>query len=152
MAGVGDLSTCEKRVEEVIASGEAFNKLVEMVENQHGDSSVIKDTNLFEKASIEHKVLAKEEGYISHIDSEACGIASVVLEAGRETKESDIDYASGIILNKKLGEEVKVGDVLATLYTNNKSKVTPAEEIIYKAYRVEKVKPQERPLILAKIK
>ena len=55
-------------------------------------------------------------------------------------------------MNKKLGEEVKVGDVLATLYTNNKSKVTPAEEIIYKAYRVEKVKPQERPLILAKIK
>ena len=152
MAGVGDLPECEKKVEEVIVSGEALNKLIEMVENQHGDSSVIRDTSLFEKASIEHKVLAKEEGYIGHIDSEACGIASVVLEAGRETKESDIDYASGIILNKKLGEEVKVGDVIATLYTNNPSKVQPAEEIIYKAYKVEKIKPQERPLILAKIK
>ena len=62
---------------------------------------------------------------------------------------SIFDISIEVILNSN---EVKVGDVLATLYTNNKSKVTPAEEIIYKAYRVEKVKPQERPLILAKIK
>ena len=81
-------------------------------------------------------------------DGEDTGFGTFNSESGHAL----IDYASGIILNKKLGEEVKVGDVLATLYTNNKSKVTPAEEIIYKAYRVEKVKPQERPLILAKIK
>ena len=151
MAELGDIDECRAKVDEVIASGAALNKLVEMVENQNGDSSVIKNTDLFEKASIEHKVIAKESGYIGHIDSEKCGIASVVLEAGRETKESDIDYASGIILNKKLGEEVSKGDVIATLYTNNQAKVKPAEDIIYEAYRIEATKPEERPLILSKI-
>lgn len=152
MAGVGDYDECMRKVEDAIISGRAFDKLVEMVENQNGDSSVIKDVSLFEKASIEHKVIAKESGYVGHIDSEKCGIASVVLEAGRETKESDIDYASGLILNKKLGDKVEKGDVLATLYTNNQNKVNPAENIIYEAYMIDNVKPEMRPLILAKIK
>ena len=152
MAGVGDYDECMRKVEDAIISGRAFDKLVEMVENQNGDSSVIKDVSLFEKASIEHKVIAKESGYVGHIDSEKCGIASVVLEAGRETKESDIDYASGLILNKKLGDKVEKGDVLATLYTNNQNKVNPAENIIYEAYKIDNVKPEMRPLILAKIK
>ena len=136
----------------MIASGAALNKLVEMVENQNGDSSVIKNTDLFDKASIVHSVVAKESGYVGHIDSEKCGIASVVLEAGRETKDSNIDYASGIILNKKLGEKVEKGETIATLYTNNEPKVEPAQNIIYEAYRIDKVKPEERPLILSKIK
>lgn len=152
MAGVGDHDECLKKVDEVIESGAALNKLIEMVENQHGDSSVIKDTTLFEKASIEYEVVADESGYIAHIDSEKCGIASVVLEAGRETKESKIDYASGIILNKKLGDKVEKGDVLATLYTNNASKIKPASDIVIEAYKIEEIKPEERPLILAKIK
>jgi pyrimidine-nucleoside phosphorylase len=152
MVGVGDYDECMRKVEDAIISGRAFDKLVEMVENQNGDSSVIKDVSLFEKASIEHKVIAKESGYVGHIDSEKCGIASVVLEAGRETKESDIDYASGLILNKKLGDKVEKGDVLATLYTNNQNKVNPAENIIYEAYKIDNVKPEMRPLILAKIK
>ncbi len=152
MAGVGDYDECMKKVEEAITSGRAFDKLVEMVENQNGDSSVIKDVSLFEKASIEYEVVAKESGYVGRIDSEKCGIASVVLEAGRETKESEIDYASGLILNKKLGDKVEKGDVLATLYTNNPDKVKPASDIIYDAYKIESVKPEIRPLILAKIK
>ena len=152
MAGKGDYDECLKMVNEVIESGAAFNKLVEMVENQNGDSSVIKDTSLFEKASIVHEVVAKESGYVGRIDSEKCGIASVVLEAGRETKESVIDYSAGLILNKKLGDRVEIGDVLATLYTNNSAKIEPAETIIYDAYKIDNVKPEEIPLILANIK
>ena len=57
-----------------------------------------------------------------------------------------------IILNKKLGEKVEKGETIATLYTNNEAKVEPAQNIIYEAYRIDKVKPEERPLILSKIK
>jgi pyrimidine-nucleoside phosphorylase len=151
LAEIGDMDECRAKVDEVIKSGAALNKLIEMVENQCGDSSVIKDTELFEKASIVHGVVAKKSGFVGHIDSEGCGIASMVLEAGRETKESVIDYASGIILNKKLGDEVKEGDVIATLYTNNQAKIEPAMKIIYDSYRIDDVKPEERPLILSKV-
>lgn len=151
LAEIGDMDECRAKVDEVIKSGAALNKLIEMVENQCGDSSVIKDTELFEKASIVHSVVAKKSGFVGHIDSEGCGIASMVLEAGRETKESVIDYASGIILNKKLGDEVKEGDVIATLYTNNQAKIEPAMKIIYDSYRIDDVKPEERPLILSKV-
>ena len=60
------------------------------------------DTDKFEKAAYQHEVLAKKSGYITFMDTESCGIASAMLGAGRETKDSQIDFAAGIILRKKL--------------------------------------------------
>ena len=64
------------------------------------------------------EVKAEKDGYITHIDAEGCGFASAMLGAGRETRESEIDYTAGIILHKKTGEKVEKGDVLAALYTS----------------------------------
>lgn len=102
LAGKGTLEECRSLVREVIANGEALKRLAAMVEAQGGDSSVIFDTDKFEKAAYQHEVLAKKSGYITFMDTESCGIASAMLGAGRETKDSQIDFAAGIILKKKL--------------------------------------------------
>ena len=100
LAGKGTLEECRSLVREVIANGEALKRLAAMVEAQGGDSSVIFDTDKFEKAAYQHEVLAKKSGYITFMDTEICGIASAMLGAGRETQDIQIDFAEGIILKK----------------------------------------------------
>ena len=119
LAGKGTLEECRSLVREVIANGEALKRLAAMVEAQGGDSSVIFDTDKFEKAAYQHEVLAKKSGYITFMDTESCGIASAMLGAGRETKDSQIDFAAGIILKKKVGDYVEAGEPICLLYTSD---------------------------------
>ena len=118
LAGKGTLEECRSLVREVIANGEALKRLAAMVEAQGGDSSVIFDTDKFEKAAYQHEVLAKKSGYITFMDTESCGIASAMLGAGRETKDSQIDFAAGIILKKKVGDYVEAGEPMAVFYAD----------------------------------
>lgn len=151
LAGKGDMKTCTSQVKEALNSGRAFEKLVELVEAQKGDPAVIRNPKLFEKAKYEHKVVASQEGYVTHIDTEEIGIASVVLGAGRETKESVIDYSAGIRIMKKYGDQVEKGDVLGILYTEKKDALNEAERIFSEAYTIESKKPAIKPHIYARI-
>ncbi|MBR6616175.1 MAG: thymidine phosphorylase [Lachnospiraceae bacterium] len=105
----------------------------------------------FDKAPFECPIISAEEGYIASMDTESCGIASSMLGAGRETKESDIDFSAGIILKRKVGDFVKKGDVLATMYTSKESLFANAEKRYLSALTFAKVKPAENPLIFARI-
>lgn len=101
LAGKGTLDECKSMVKEVIANGKALEHLAAMVRAQGGDDAVIWDTQKFAKAPYSYEVCAKESGYITFMDTESCGIASAMLGAGRETKDSGIDFAAGIIIHKK---------------------------------------------------
>lgn len=103
---------------EKIKSGEALAKFAEMVKAQGGDETYILNPNSFELARNIHEVTAKASGYVKHIDSLAIGIASMKLGGGRETYDDVIDMAAGILLNKKVGDKVEVGDVLCYVHTN----------------------------------
>ncbi|MBE5967671.1 MAG: pyrimidine-nucleoside phosphorylase [Lachnospiraceae bacterium] len=151
LAKKGTIEECEQLVQEAVESGAALKKLVEMVEAQGGDSSVIQDTGKFIKAPHQYEVKVSREGYIHHMDTEQCGVASVVLGAGRETKDSSIDYSAGIILKKKTGEFVKSGEVLAVLYASREELFSKAEEILTNAYTFSKEPVRDRPLVLAKV-
>lgn len=151
LAEIGDIDTCKSMAKESIKNGKAFEKLVDMVEAQGGDVNVIKDISLFQKAPYEYKVRASREGYITHINTEQCGIASVVLGAGRQTKESEIDYSAGIILNNKIGNYVKSDDVLATLYASKEELFEEAAKMLEDAYTISDEKPKHEPLILARV-
>lgn len=151
LAEKGTLEECRKMAEESISSGRALKKLVAMVEAQGGDSSVIKDTDKFAKAAYRYEVKSENYGYITHINTEQCGIASVALGAGRKTKDSKIDYGAGIVLNKKYGDKVKKGEVLATLYAEDSSYFAAGSDIIKKAYTIENIKPKEEPLVYARV-
>lgn len=136
-----------QRAEEALASGAAFQKMVEWIGRQGGDVRYLKDTSLFPKCSCVYEVKAAESGYIQSMDAEQIGLCSVLLGAGRATKEESIDPAAGIILNKKIGAPVNKGDVLCTLYTNREAVIPTAEQQYIQAVRIGAEAPEEEPLI-----
>lgn len=151
LAEKGTIEECLAMAKKTIEDGSALERLVAMVEAQGGDSSVILDTEKFDKAPFECPIISAEEGYIASMDTESCGIASSMLGAGRETKESDIDFSAGIILKRKVGDFVKKGDVLAVMYTSKESLFANAEKRYLSALTFAKVKPAENPRIFARI-
>lgn len=145
------LEECERMAKTVMEDGSALQKLIDMVEAQHGDSSVIKDPDKFKKADYYYDVVAQHSGYVTHTDAQQIGIASMVLGAGRETKESSIDFAAGIALKKKTGDKVQVGDTLATLYTEIYDTIPKAEDILRNAYTIEPTSVEQEKLIIARV-
>ena len=151
LAGIEDVKTCIRMAADSIKDGSALKKFGEMVEKQGGDVRAVADQSLFKKADIVYELRASSEGYINNIRSDLLGTASMLLGAGRETKESEIDFSAGIVLVKKTGMKVEKGDVLARLHTGKPEKLKEAEEIINEAYGFSENPPAARPLILAYI-
>lgn len=108
---------CRKLVIETIENGNALSKFKEIVEFQGGNPKWIDDTSLFGKAKYIVDIKSEKSGWISHMDSEKIGTASMHLGVGREKVDSDIDYRAGIILHKKVGDYVNTGDVIAEFHT-----------------------------------
>ncbi len=148
LAEKGDYAACEKMAKEAILSGKALKTFADMVEAQGGNKSWILNPELFPKATYAQTVTAEEEGYIAKVDAESYGVASLLLGAGRNTKEDVIDFTAGIILCAKRGDYVKKGDPLAVLYSGKESGFTAAKERLLAATSIEKTKPAEMPLIL----
>jgi len=150
LAGKGNISECRGMVDEAISSGRAFDTLCEMVTAQGGDDRYIRDTALFEKAKICHQLIAERSGYIAAMKTDEIGMASMMLGAGRETKESSIDFAAGIKLYKKTGDKVEKGDVIAELFTNLDTAEAAAKRLL-NALTFAETAPEECPLVLARV-
>lgn len=129
LAGKGSLEECRRMAEEAVASGAAYEKLKQMFAAQGGDVSVLDDPDKFQKAKFSRPLLAAESGYLVRMNTEMVGNASVCLGAGRITKEDTIDFAAGIVLQKKTGDKVEAGECLATLYADHEEKFAAAEEM-----------------------
>lgn len=143
------VSHCEAltMVNNALNSGKAFEKMKEWIFAQGGDVSFIENTDKFPKAEYVYDVLADSDGYISSMDTEKIGLASVILGAGRENKEASIDFSAGIMLYKKTGDKISKGEKLATLFTNNKMSLEDAEKMYRSALFVSSVNPERKPLI-----
>ena len=148
LAGIGDREKCAELVDEAVSSGEALRRFEMMVKSQGGDVSYIENTSKFEKASFSREVYAPADGYITHMDSENIGLTAVLLGAGREKKEDDIDPAAGIVISAKTGDFVKRGELLATLFSNDKSRLDGAEPRYLSAVSIGAQKPEAQPMIL----
>lgn len=151
LAEKGSLEKCEADVRRVMSDGTALSVLKKMVAAQGGDERLIAEPSRFKNAAFSHRVFATEDGYITHVDTEGYGIASLLLGAGRNRKEDSIDYSAGIILEKKTGDGVRKGDVLATLYSGDEKLFAESEKKFLESTFIGKVEPQKRPLILAKV-
>jgi pyrimidine-nucleoside phosphorylase len=132
---------------ENINNGKGLEKLKEFVKAQGGDASLIDDTDKFPKAKYVVEVKAAQSGVISKIKAEAFGLIAMELGAGRETKESIIDLSVGIVLNKKRGEVVKEGDILAYIHSNDESNIEKAKNDIIKNMIISNSLDKEIPLI-----
>ena len=151
MAGKGTVKECEALAKKAIADGSALQTLVKMVHAQGGNEKLLLDTSLFKKAEYDYEVKAPRTGFIEHVDTESYGMASLALGAGRAKKEDPIDYSAGITLEKKTGDFVKEGDVIAVLHTNKPESVKEAEERILKATEISSEPVEKKPIILGRI-
>ena len=148
LAGLGEnLEENKNKMLENISNGKAFNKFVELVKNQEGDISYLEDTNKFEKAKIIEPIIAKQDGYIQEMNAEEIGKVACGLGAGRVKKEDSIDYAVGIILNKKVAEKVTNGDIIGYIHANNQEKYEEAERKLTEIIKIREKKIEKEQTI-----
>ena len=147
-----DENTSREWVTDALKSGKALAKFKEWIVMQGGDPSYANDPYSLPVSSFSKDIIASEAGYITRMNAEEIGLASVGLGAGRETKDDIIDPAAGIIVHKKLGEWVDVGDTIATLYSNKESSFASAESTVRAAIMLESGKPEEQRLIYRVVK
>lgn len=115
------LEEARTKLQEVMKNGKALEKFKEFLSNQGGDASVVDDPPKLPQAAYKIDVPAKEAGVVSEIVADEIGVAAMLLGAGRATKEDEIDLAVGIMLRKKVGDNVKKGEPLVTLYANREN-------------------------------
>lgn len=150
LAGKGTLEECRALFDEAISSGRAFETCKAMFAAQGGDVSVLEDGS-FRKAKYSHVVKAPRGGWVRATNTEQIGIASVMLGAGRTRKEDPINFAAGIVLNKKAGDAVQQGEALATLYADDESLFAAAEQTFVAAYSFGDEAPVLPPLVMARV-
>lgn len=151
LAQIGTKEECMKKVKRVIADGSALEKLKLMVERQGGDGSYIENPDQFEKAIYQHEIIANNSGYIGKMNTEECGKAAVLLGVGREVKDDPIDMTAGIQFNKKTGDVVKQGDIVAIAYSSSKEKLQQGVQKISDIYDIVDKRPQVVPEIIGYI-
>ncbi len=123
-----DRKEAREMLQEKIADGSALDKLASFVEAQGGDSSFVYHPEKLQIAAYTREIKEEKSGWITGIVCDEVGICSLILGGGRETKESEIDLSVGILLQKKIGDRVEKGDVLAVLYANDETKAKEAEK------------------------
>jgi len=150
LAGKGSLTECRAMAQAVIEDGSAFALCKQMFAAQGGDVRVLDDYSLFAQPEASYELLAEQNGYIWSNDAEKIGSASVLLGAGRITKEDVIDPAAGIVLHKKTGDAVQKGESIATFY--GKAESFAAAEAMFRSGLVySDKKPPEKPLVYARV-
>ena len=124
------LEEARELLKEVIANGKALDKFRTFLHNQGGDETVVDHPERLPQAEFVIDVPAKQTGVVSNMVADEIGIAAMLLGAGRATKEDEIDLAVGLMLRKKVGEAVKEGEPLVTIYSNRKN----VDDVIAKIY------------------
>lgn len=148
LSHICDYETALNRVQQALDSGTALERLRLMIEAQGGDSRVIDDESVLKIGKFTYDVTAPQDGYITHMNTEQCGIASVMLGAGRTVKDGPIDYSAGIVMHKKTGDSVAVGESIATLYASDESLLNNAAQTYLEAITIGKTAPKVVDTIL----
>ncbi|WP_461613346.1 pyrimidine-nucleoside phosphorylase [Clostridium sp. Marseille-QA1073] len=147
-----DENEAREMLKEVIKNGKALEKFKEFVKAQGGDESVIDDVSKLPKAKYVIPVLSPKSGVVEKIHAERLGIVAMELGAGRATKESIIDLAVGIVLNKKRGDKVEENEVLAYIHSNDESNIERAKTGVISNYVISLNYEDNIPLIYDVIK
>lgn len=151
LAGKGDIDICRRLAIDAIEQGTALEKLIEMVKRQGGDPKVIEDTSKLPQAPFKFEWKAETTGYIEKMQAEKLGIASLILGAGRKSKEDIIDPSAGIELLKKPSDRIEEGETLAVLHTSKKDSIPEAVSVLKTAISTSANAVLKQPLILGKV-
>ena len=151
LAGKGSIEECERLVKGALKDGSALETFKKMVKAQGGDVECIENPDKFAKAPFVMSVKSQKSGYIQHVDTEGYGISSLLLGAGRNTKEESIDFSAGIVLKKKTGDFVREGEEIAVMHTSEERRFAPALEKFYASTVIGDEEPQKRPIVLDRV-
>ena len=142
------LEEARQLLNEAIENGSALDKFKTFLENQGGDASVVNLPELLPTAEYQIDYKAKSSGVVSELIANEIGVASRMLGAGRQTKDDDIDLSVGIVLNKKVGDKVNVGESLLTIHSNREN----VDDVIKKLDESIEIKAQAKtPTLIHKI-
>lgn len=140
-----------ERLEETVASGAALQKLKDVAAAHGGDTSVLDNTTLLEKAEHEAAITAPGDGFVTRCDALTIGLAATRLGAGRERKEDDVDHGVAITLKAKIGDRVGKGDPLAVVRFNDQERWDAQKERLASAWSIEPDAPPPRDLVIERI-
>lgn len=146
-----DVEDGKARMMDALRSGAGLRKLAEMIRAQGGDARVCEETAYLPHAAYKISVPALMDGYVAKMDTTAIGYCAQELGAGRRTKDDVIDPAVGMVMDVRLGDYVKAGDSLATLYLNKRELAAGAVEKMQKAIMISVDKPELPPLVYAAV-
>jgi pyrimidine-nucleoside phosphorylase/thymidine phosphorylase len=142
-----DLEAARAKVRDALASGAGLRKFQEVIALQGGDPRVCEDASLLPRARETVELRAPSDGIVAAIACRAVGQAAMLLGAGRETVESGIDPAVGLVLHKKVGDPVKEGEGLMTVHLNDPARLPEARALLEGAVRIAREAPPPAPLI-----
>jgi thymidine phosphorylase len=132
---------------QLISSGKALEKFKQMIELQGGDAAVIDDMSRLPQAKNTMDVFSPTAGFVVSMQCEQIGTACVILGGGRERKENSVDPAVGIVLHKKVGDQVSAQEPLATIHYNSPPRAQEAARLISQSIQIADAIPMKRPLI-----
>src|SRR6056297_167254 len=138
-------SSVEEGIEmskKAVKDGTALQKWIDIVEEQGGDSGVVKDPKTYPKADVVEDVKSDRSGYVTEMDAFAMGMVSVELGAGRRAKDDDVDPQAGFVLHKKIGDRVEKGETIATLHTNKEDMLVSAKKGMLNAITINDHEPK----------
>lgn len=130
-----------------VRDGKALDKFKQFVSAQGGDTRYIDHPELFEQAHIIEEIRSEQDGFVERINAQEIGICSLILGGGRETKDSQIDPAVGLVFSKKVADPMKKGDLLATIYGNDEEKVKQAVKHFKENFHIAKDQPEKPQMI-----
>lgn len=149
LAGKGnDIYQNKQKMLEQINNGKALNKFKELIKNQGGDVSYIDNPEKFTKAKYILPVISNKNGYVKSLNAKIVGEISMNLGAGRIKKEDIIDPAVGIIMNKKIGDMIKKGEIIAYIHANDEIKGQEAVQKLLNNYEIVEEKVEKANSIL----
>ena len=150
--GVGnDPLLARMRLETALADGGALKRFAQLIEAQGGDPAVIDSPSKLPQPKLVREVRSERSGVLTVLDAELVGLAAVELGAGRARKEDEVDHAAGLLLHKRVGDEVRSGDVLAELHAATESRLDAGELRLRAAVQLGDRAPERKPLILERI-
>jgi len=140
------IEEARKMLQEVVANGQALEVFKKFIEAQGGDSSVVENPDLLPQAKYQIELPAQESGYVAKIEADDVGVAAMLLGAGRATKESTIDLSVGLVLRKKVGDQVEAGESLVTIHSNTED-ISEVKAKLYQHIVISKEKVEAPTLI-----
>jgi thymidine phosphorylase len=142
----------DRQAQLAIKSGAGLERFRRIIEMQGGDPRVVDDPTRLPRADEKHMVLAEQSGYVTRVDAELIGRASVALGAGRDRVEDPVDPAVGIVLKAKPGDEVRAGDPLMEIHHRTRPRLEAALALTSRAVTIRDKRPEPGRLIIAEVR